>query len=751
MGIPGFFGQFISREVRQAIFSGLPPHVASLAFDLNGVFHEARKVVFGEDDKDPRVRQAIANTDPMQLELELHNAIANIILRMIEAVGPQDCLILAVDGVAPGAKMQQQRGRRERAARERLPGDKSFDRNAITPGTDFMIRLDNFMVRFIGNYREHLPPKVIYSSHLVPGEGEHKIMEYYRRGEVSDGAAAQNGAAHVLYGLDADLIMLSLLSPVNNIYLSRETVREVVNIDRIKEYLRERVNRPSAIDDFIVIMFLIGNDFLPHSPALEEMSHSISLLLDIYSEGDYVLTKEDDYGIRSIDWDSFKVFMEHVAVRENELLASLSVRQVKYPSRFLQSALVGGKFYPEAFRSAWYQNALGPKGTVDFTLAITEIINRYQPSEYEYMTIPGAQLSIQTISPVTTERIEKMCVDYMRTMEWTYLYYREGTDSVNHDWAYPYYHTPLLVDLSAVMQTINDTHSITGYAAYEGMVPFTALHQLVAVLPLKSKDLLPRELQPLFSYNSIIRDFFPEDFIVEMDGKHMDHQGVPIVPLVDRRRVIDAVAQIPFTAGRAEIWMPSKDQYFVRTQEESEQLARSRFDQKRHQDFLARQDKSRAGNRRRGSQFVPTRQQTEQRSSGQQYVPTMSANKTFAPRGSRGSRGGRGSRGSRGSREEFRRNTGTNTGPATVPLPSNLLIPTMAQPTTQQNTTPLGPVVRGKGPTLAPVGTTVPAGLQVDKGGLALSSTGPPAAASTGGQKQGQPSPAQWKQMENLM
>jgi hypothetical protein len=578
MGIPGFFGTFITNNVRQAVVNGLPQLVSSLAFDLNGVYHDARKQVLGDGPKDPRIAQALANTDPMQLELEIHNAITGIILRMVQAAQPRDCLILAVDGVAPGAKMQQQKGRRERAALESSPLE-AFDRNAITPGTDFMIRLDNFMVRFIGSYRQYLPPKVIYSSHLVPGEGEHKIMDFYRRGEVST-----QGGAHVLYGLDADLIMLSLLSPVSNIYLSRETVQETVKIDSIREYLLHRSgNRISSIDDFVVMMFLIGNDFLPHSPALEEMSQSINILLDIYSDGDYVLTVDGD-----INWTDMHRFIVAVASRENELLAALSVREVKYPSRFLRAALINNQFYPENFRSAWYQNALGPKGPQEFTNTLLRILNNQTVSE---------------ISRVTPERIQQMVVDYMRTMSWIYLYYSEGTNAINHDWAYPYYHTPMLMDIAAVMATQPD---IFGYEAYDGMVPFTALHQLVAVLPLKSKDLLPQELHPLFGNNSVIRDLYPDNFIIERDGKNKDHEGTPIVPLIDRRRILEAVAQITFTPERAKIWIPAEDQFFVRTEEENAIL-------RRHQDYIQRQQVRNQQRRGRGGrQQYPPRQQQQQ-------------------------------------------------------------------------------------------------------------------------------------------
>jgi 5'-3' exoribonuclease 1 len=557
MGIPGFYGQWLSKDVKQAVVNGIPNVVSSLAFDLNGVFHEARKAVFGEGEKDKRVQLALTQTKPEQLEIELHNAIAIIILRVVREVAPRDCVILAVDGVAPAGKMQQQRGRRAKAAQDRTPSD-PFDGNSITPGTEFMMNLDNFMIRFIGKYRDYLPSKVLYSSHLVPGEGEHKIMDYYRAGEVING-----DGAHIIYGLDADLIMLSLLAPINHVCLYRDRLTEVVNIDALKDYLLKRSGRPSAVDDFVLMTCLIGNDFLPHIPALSKLSESVSFLLDTYLSNPFVFT------VRSgteyiINWGHFLQFLSLVAEQEPTFLAYAAVRQVKYPSRFYQAAIQGGSFNMEDFRTLWYSNALGVKGPSSITQQIERITGR-------------------PVSPVSSDNVDTMCVKYMKTLAWVFLYYNKGTEAVNTAWSYTYYHSPLLNDLVATMQGyLNDAKTesesnlqnvLTDYEADPTIKPFTALHQLVAVLPRKSRNLAPPELQPLFSYNSMIYDYFPEDFLIERDGTNKDHEGIPIIPLVDRQRIIDAVGQISFTVERAKLWAPATSQTFERTAFEDGMLA----------------------------------------------------------------------------------------------------------------------------------------------------------------------------------
>jgi len=125
---------------------------------------------------------------------------------MVHTIRPRKLLYVAIDGCAPRAKMNQQRTRRFAAARdtkilrdeaiqrgEMTDADAStlFDSNVITPGTEFMAELSTHFEFFL---RKKLKEddvwsglEIIYSGHDVPGEGEHKIMDYIRHSRMQSG------------------------------------------------------------------------------------------------------------------------------------------------------------------------------------------------------------------------------------------------------------------------------------------------------------------------------------------------------------------------------------------------------------------------------------------------------------------------------------------------------------------------------------------------------------------------------------
>lgn len=162
---------------------------------------------------------------------------------IVHTVKPKKYILLAIDGVAPRAKMNQQRARRFRSAKDSaLLKDELesqgkevaelFDSNQISPGTKFMFELGRQLDWFV-KFKINTDPiyknceKIFLSDASVPGEGEHKMMDIIRNLKLTEDY--DPNTRHCFYGADADLIMLSLLThePHFNIIREEHIIKKV--------------------------------------------------------------------------------------------------------------------------------------------------------------------------------------------------------------------------------------------------------------------------------------------------------------------------------------------------------------------------------------------------------------------------------------------------------------------------------------------------------------------------------------------
>ncbi|KAK0526265.1 5'-3' exoribonuclease 2 [Tilletia horrida] len=354
-----------------------------LYLDMNGIVHPCTH---------PEGKPAPSTEEEMMVEVFKYTE------RVVNMIRPRKLLMMAIDGVAPRAKMNQQRSRRFRSAQEAkekqiakeealaewkamgLPvSDEAasnvpaWDSNAITPGTPFMDLLAQSLRYWVVKKMSEDPGwrniQVIISDASVPGEGEHKIMEHIRR-QRSHPSHDPN-TKHVIYGLDADLIMLSLATHEPYFKVLREDVFQqdkkgchicgqhghiaancrgeakekqgehdaggkagqekkpfiFLDVSTLREYLEIELNVPNcpfgfdlerAIDDWVFLIFFVGNDFLPHLPSLEIRDGAIDTLLRLWKQrlpsmSDY-LTK---HGV--VNLESAQVILDGLAAEEDAI------------------------------------------------------------------------------------------------------------------------------------------------------------------------------------------------------------------------------------------------------------------------------------------------------------------------------------------------------------------------------------------------------------------------------------------------
>ncbi|KAI9041744.1 chromatin-binding exonuclease XRN1 [Aspergillus affinis] len=318
MGVPKFFRWLSERypSISTLIAENRIPEFDNLYLDMNGIIHNCTH----KDSDSPTFRMT---------EDKMFIAIFNYIEHLYGKIKPKKLFFMAVDGVAPRAKMNQQRARRFRTALDaevakdkaisqgiEMPKEDPFDSNCITPGTEFMAKLTEqlkyFISKKISEDKDWQGVEIVLSGHETPGEGEHKIMEYIRHAKAQPGY--DPNVRHCLYGLDADLIMLGLLSHDPHFCLLREEVtfgRQVqkkskelehqnfflLHLSMVREYLElefQELEKEGAlafpfdmervIDDFILMAFFVGNDFLPNLPNLHINEGALALMFKMYKE-----------------------------------------------------------------------------------------------------------------------------------------------------------------------------------------------------------------------------------------------------------------------------------------------------------------------------------------------------------------------------------------------------------------------------------------------------------------------------------
>ena len=138
------------------------------------------------------------------------------------------------------------------------------------------------------------------------------------------------------------------------------------------------------------------------------------------------------------------------------------------------------------------------------------------------------------VDPSNIEFRHKVARAYTEGLAWVLLYYFQGCPS--WDWYYPYHYAPFAADFT-------DLKSMT--IAFNKGRTFRPYEQLMGVLPAASRQAIPKEFHHLMTDpESEIIDFYPEDFVVDLNGKKFAWQGVALLPFIDSERLLEAMAKV---------------------------------------------------------------------------------------------------------------------------------------------------------------------------------------------------------------
>ena len=550
MGVPHFFNQllksykkdgfvFKKEKIDNKDIKDIIDSIDYFLLDANSFIHPVCfKVVADNPD--------VQNND--RLEDKIMVAIIEYLEKLIEYVDPKKGIFLAIDGVAPVAKIKQQRSRRFKSVADRMmmdsikrkhkkPTSFFWNNSAITPGTVFMEKLDKYIQAWVKRQKLH----VIYSSCFEPGEGEHKLLDFIR-----ENTQKGNKYSYVIYGLDADLIFLALSTQLENIFLLREStemnskeekgllsyvsisVMRSCIISTMKKAIYEKsnginmeLNEEALISDYIFMCYFLGNDFLPHIPSLEIQNDGITHLIEKYAETLYEILLERNKvesllgKNHSVSQDFFARFINKLAIQEIKTL------KLKYTEKKYRVKCDGDEYEKEVCRIENLQFKVEDPielGSDDYEKYRFRYYNHYWNVEEDELE----------------EFAEKLVHHYLLGLKWVTQYYFEGCPSWS--WYLPFDHPPFINDINKFMQSnmhSNQSNQFDQMQFNKGK-PIKPLMQLLAVLPPQSSNLLPSHLSKLMTNpKSSLAFLYPVKFEQDFVNKRKYWMAIPNLPPLD--------------------------------------------------------------------------------------------------------------------------------------------------------------------------------------------------------------------------
>jgi len=513
MGIPSYYRFLCQKNKKTIIDQYNKTGKTILCLDFNCiVYHCLSKVGTYNDDYEER----------------LIKEVCKYVKHIWNSAGKPEELFIAVDGVVPMAKMKQQRLRRFKsifmepyeletgartengsssagwdiksgAFKDNTSSSARWDKNSITPGTLFMKKLDYALQELCNSHSAWS-----LSGFNNPGEGEHKVMDYIKK--------CQTNATFLVYGLDADLILLSMLNSFDNrIYLMREDIEfgsaklesdkeRFLYLD-IEELKKELFQNPTKIyiQDYIMMMSLLGNDFLPHSISLTIKDGGYIILFNILQK----FHKQNKFLVNKgkVDWINLKEFIGEFYESEEYLIEQMCKKKKQ------TYAFKGKTDYEQKMANVY---VLPSKWFVESSIFNETMISGWNNIYY---------------SKWLHNDKNKILFEYCKGLQWILDYY--NGNPIEYDWYYPYMYPPLWNDLYNYINTVNHVY------IYDYQEPITPDQQLAIVLPPQSYNLITNSKYKEYPIKYI--HLFPTQFGVHSLGKKWIYECESHIPTFSTR------------------------------------------------------------------------------------------------------------------------------------------------------------------------------------------------------------------------
>lgn len=534
MGIPYYFYNIYKKynnlTIDQSSISKID--IDYLFLDYNSLIHPCAQEIIKIKEVEKDYNQKFLKDDIIENCIIYTRYIINV-------VGAKNVYIM-IDGVAPRAKMNQQRERRYKThffkklvkleEKEIETKYLEWDSNKITPGTHFMESIKIALDKLKSEVKELY--NINISDSNESGEGEHKMMKYINVLKPKNKIC--------IYGLDADLIMLSLMNKyLDKIVLLRDNSFNInlkesertytyVDIFKLKKNICNELyselqdndqfiekNDDNIICDYIFLCFLLGNDFLEHIPTLMIKENGISVLLKYYLN---LLVKKKSYLI-NID-----------ALKNNKLEESINLQFLQ--DIFYQLSRSEEYFYSKVYSvynhkkdKNIYKDTFNIDNNYDDIYIYKEDIIKYNTKGYK-----KRYYDFYCINDIND--INDACKNYINGLYWVLGYYYNH----NHDnwtWFYKFKGIPFSSDLFQYLLKSNKKEILI-MDTIKKSTPNTPLEQLMMVLPKKSLlnilkiqngNLYEKLIRIFNTYSKELNEYYPDNICLDMIHKEFMWQS----------------------------------------------------------------------------------------------------------------------------------------------------------------------------------------------------------------------------------
>lgn len=522
MGIPHFFGHLV-RSHPEVLAACPSSRCERLYLDFNCVVHQCVSSV-DDGGSDTAVAAAVVSASIEYLDC------------LVARLQPRRLVYVAVDGVPPRAKMEQQRQRRFMTSWTE-PGQTSahlalarkWDRNAITPGTTFMTMLSAALSEWRRQGDDVLVRQVSDSDSA--GEGEQKIFAHLRR--VRDTTGVDVDSLDCLVGLDADLCMMSLTltaEAADRIVLVRDTGEvgslatpmQFVSVRAMRKALAAEMQAADAIE-YVALCLPLGNDFVPSLPGLHIAQGGVDLMVRAVRAVRQLgpagrLVGEDGH----LRVQGVTDLFGEVARHEDAVCRAAECRyydRVRARRGVASTTAADRDDYP--LRHPWPGEGCIRAGDADWRRA------------YYHLLFDGMCADDE-------DEVALVCLTYARALDWSLRYV--GGDCLDAEWHYPYPYAPTASDMHRFL--LASMPRCASFADYHARRARPLLHvpaslHLLAVLPVSNAHLLiPAALAQVHSDPALgCAHMYPYRFGVRTYLRSHLWQCQPALPALDLTRL----------------------------------------------------------------------------------------------------------------------------------------------------------------------------------------------------------------------